>query len=112
MSEGTTAPTGEIKLTLNPPTAEKTGVVYGGCWVRAELDDEGNFTVRLFGQAAYAGRSVSDHVDLTDTGLTPIKDALAQVLSAYGKEAENTVMQSAFAARAFAQAQGEIKEEA
>lgn len=104
---GETTNAGRVTLTLNPPTPEEDGVTYKGHWVRAELDDEGNFTVRLFGSAQYGSRSLSDHVDLTDEGLAPIKDMLAQVLEAYGDHAKTKAMSSAFAARSFALNQGE-----
>lgn len=98
---------GRIKLVLNPPKPAEEGVTYMGHWVRAELDDEGNFTVRLFGSAQYGSRSLSDHLELTDPGLEPIKEMLAQVLEAYGEHAKVTAMSSAFTARKFALDQGE-----
>lgn len=98
---------GRIKLTLNPPKVTEEGVTYKGHWVRAELDDEGNFVVRLFGSAQYGNRSLSDHTDLTDPGLEPIKEMLEQVLEEYGEHAKTTAMASAFAARSFALNQGE-----
>lgn len=99
--------TGDVKLELNPPTAQEEGVNYGGHWVRAELDDEGEFTVRLYGTATYGSRTLSDFTELTDPGLKPIKDMLAQVLRAYGPHAQTTTMASAYAARSFALNQGE-----
>ena len=105
--DGKTTSAGRVKLTLNPPAAKKEGVTYKGHWVRAELDDEGNFTVRIFGQAQYGDRDSSNHVDLTDEGLEPIKEMLEQVLEAYGDVIKTTAMESAFVARAFAIAQGE-----
>lgn len=104
---GETVNAGRVKLTLNPPKPEEEGVEYKGHWVRAELDDEGNFSVRLFGSAQYGSRSLSDHMELTDPGLAPIQDMLQQVLEAYGLAAQATAMSSAYAARAFALKQGE-----
>lgn len=104
---GGTAHSGRVKLILNPPKPEEDGVAYKGHWVRAELDDEGNFTVRLFGSAQYGSRSLSDHVDLTDEGLAPVKDMLQQILDAYGDHAKVKAMSSAFEARTFALNQGE-----
>lgn len=98
---------GRVKLSLNPPEPEKEGVEYKGHWVRAELDDEGNFTIRLFGSAQYGSRSLSGYEDLNDPGLEPIKDMLTQVLEAYGPGAKIKTMSSAFAARSFAINQGE-----
>lgn len=106
-SGGEVTNAGRVQLVLNPPKAEEEGVTYKGHWIRAELDDEGNFTVRLFGSAQYGSRSLSDHVDLTDPGLAPVKDMLQQVLDAYGPHAKTQAMSSAFQARSFALNQGE-----
>ncbi len=106
-TNGEVGGSGRVKLVLNPPKAEEEGVIYKGHWVRAELDDEGNFTVRLFGSAQYGSRSLADHVDLTDKGLAPVKDMLQQILDAYGNHAKTKAMSSAFQARSFALNQGE-----
>jgi len=104
---GKTRSAGGVTLKLNPPEPKKEGVNYAGSWVRAELDDEGKFTVRIFGQAQYGDRTLSDHVELTDPGLEPIKDMLAQVLDAYAETIKTAAMGGAFTARAFALGQGE-----
>jgi hypothetical protein len=105
--EGETTAAGRVKLTLNPPAAKEEGVEYKGDWIRAELDNDGVFTVRLFGQAQYGDRMSVDHVDLTDPGFEPIKDMLSQVLEAYSPSIKTKAMAGAFTARAFAIAQGE-----
>jgi len=103
---------GGVNLILNPPPAAKVGVAYGGCWVRVEADDEGAFTVRLFGTASYGNRSLTEHVDLDDPGLAPLKAAIGQVINAYSEQIKFLTLQSAYAARHYAVTHGEMKEDA
>ena len=116
-NEGVLGAAGALHLNLNPPTAAESGAVFDAAWVRVEVDSDGNFTTRLFGQAIYdapdggkdtAGnptmqkRTVTVHEDLTDAGLSPLKDALNQVLAAYNDGIKAKALAAAYEARTFA----------
>jgi hypothetical protein len=105
---GKTSAIGALDLQLNPPEAETSGVEYSETWARAEFA-EGKMTVRIFGRAEYAGRSVTDHRDIEDKGLAPLKDAFKTIIAAYEPQIKEIVMDAAYAARTKAKQLGEVK---
>lgn len=105
---GASSQTGAITLVLNPPPAAQTGVDFDESWVRAELTTDG-LKVQVFAQVKYAGRTSVSSIDISDDpGIAPLKGALEQVLAAYGDSAKGQALTHGFAARAFAQGQGEL----
>lgn len=105
-NSGTAEGAGSLALELNPPAPEQSGeVIFDGAWVRAELD-EGKLTVKVSGQASFAGRTVTQSVELTES-LEPLKNALQQIINAYEPHVKQVVLGAAYEARQVAKNNGE-----
>jgi hypothetical protein len=109
-NHGLTKASGHVTLQVNAPPPSRKGVTYEGAWIRAELEDGKLTHVRLFGQASYSGRTLSQSVDLPDptaAELEPLRAALVAVLDQWGDHIREATMEGGYQARQFARNNGE-----